>query len=137
MWFGSQNTQAGPRYERVAMKDGDTITSGEIIEVELQIESKNDYQYLVFEDMKPAGCESVELRSGSHFECNVCSNVEFRDQKTAFFLNLLPQGSRTLTYRLRAEIPGVYHVMPVNVYSMYAQDIRCMSDESHLIIKDR
>jgi uncharacterized protein YfaS (alpha-2-macroglobulin family) len=137
MWFGSQNTQAGPRYERVAMKDGDTITSGEIIEVELQIESKNDYQYLVFEDMKPAGCESVELRSGSHFECNVCSNVEFRDQKTAFFLNLLPQGSRTLTYRLRAEIPGVYHVMPVNGYAMYAPDIRCLSDESHLIIKDR
>jgi hypothetical protein len=32
------------------------------------MESKNDYEYLVFEDFKPAGGEPTELKSGGVFE---------------------------------------------------------------------
>ncbi len=46
------------------------------------------------------------------------------------------QGTRTLTYRLRAEIPGKFHVLPTNGYAMYAPDIRCLSQETHLGIRD-
>jgi alpha-2-macroglobulin len=62
--------------------------------------------------------------------------MELRDQKVAFFLSSLPQGSRTLTYRLRAEIPGAFHVLPTNGYAMYAPDVRALSDERHLTIRD-
>ena len=41
-----------------------TLKSGDLVEVELEIDSKNDYEYLIFEDMKAAGFEPVELRSG-------------------------------------------------------------------------
>ena len=34
------------------------------VEVELDIENKNDYEYLVFEDGKAAGLEPVEIQSG-------------------------------------------------------------------------
>src|SRR5262249_38016814 len=101
-WVAPGSTEAGPRYDRVALQDGDAVTSGDLLEVELQLESKNDYDYLVFEDLKPAGCEPVELRSGSHEGLGLYSNMELRDQKVAFFLSNLPQGRRTLTYRLRA-----------------------------------
>ena len=50
--------------ERVRVKDGDTLNSGERLEVVLTIEAKNNYEYLVFEDLKPAGLEAVALRSG-------------------------------------------------------------------------
>ena len=135
-WVGAQDTQAGPRFERVEIKDGDTVTSGDQIEVELQVESKNDYEYLVFEDMKPSGCESVEVRSGIHAGQGVYSNIEFRDQKTAFFVSFMPQGRRNLIYRLRAEQPGRFHVLPVNGYAMYAPDVRAISDEGHINVRD-
>ena len=136
-WVSPNDVSGGPRYDRVPLSDGDTITSGDQVEVELQLESKNDYEYLVFEDLKPAGCEPVELRSGYHGGLGICSNMELRDQKVAFFLSYLPQGTCTLTYRLRAEIPGAFHVLPTNGYAMYAPDIRCLSDEQRLSIRDR
>ena len=36
------------------------LKSGDLVEIELEIESKNDYTYLVFEDMKAAGLRTVE-----------------------------------------------------------------------------
>jgi uncharacterized protein YfaS (alpha-2-macroglobulin family) len=54
----------GYNYDRVPMKDGDSVESGERIEVVLTIETKNNYEYLVFEDLKPAGLEAVSVQSG-------------------------------------------------------------------------
>ena len=36
------------------------------VEVVLTIEAKNNYDYLLFEDLKPSGLEAVELRSGEN-----------------------------------------------------------------------
>jgi len=55
----------GYEYERVPMADGDRIESGERAEVVITIEAKNDYEYLVFEDLKPAGLEAVSIQSGT------------------------------------------------------------------------
>lgn len=54
----------GLAYKKVPLKDGDTVQSGERVEVVLTIEAKNNYEYLVFEDLKPAGLEAVQIRSG-------------------------------------------------------------------------
>jgi uncharacterized protein YfaS (alpha-2-macroglobulin family) len=54
----------------------------------------------------------------------------------AFFLSHMPQGTRLLSYRLRAETPGQFHVLPTNGYAMYAPDIRTLSDERGLTIRD-
>ena len=40
------------------------LTSGDLVEVELIVDSKNDYEYILLEDMKAAGFEPVEVRSG-------------------------------------------------------------------------
>jgi uncharacterized protein YfaS (alpha-2-macroglobulin family) len=132
----AQETEGGPRFERKALAEGEAVTSGDMLEVELQLESKNDYDYVIFEDMKPAGCEPVEVRSGAHGGSGVYSNMELRDQKVAFFLSHMPQGTRLLSYRLRAETPGQFHVLPTNGYAMYAPDIRTLSDERGLTIRD-
>jgi alpha-2-macroglobulin len=126
----------GDGYARTLVRAGDTLSSGDLLEVELLLESKNSYDYLVFEDMKPAGCEPVELRSGVRYGDGLCSNMELRDEKVAFFVTSLPQGKRMITYRLRAEIPGYFHALPLNGYAMYAPDVRCISDEGNLGIAD-
>ncbi len=55
---------SGVVYQRLPLKDDDTVTSGDRIEVVLTVEAKNDYEYLVFEDLKPAGFEATQIRSG-------------------------------------------------------------------------
>lgn len=51
-------------YERLPLRDGESVMSGERVETVLIIEAKNNYDYLLFEDLKPAGLEAVEVRSG-------------------------------------------------------------------------
>lgn len=51
-------------YDREPLRDGDTVKSGERVQTVLTIEGKNNYEYLLFEDLKPAGLEAVEIRSG-------------------------------------------------------------------------
>jgi uncharacterized protein YfaS (alpha-2-macroglobulin family) len=52
--------------ERVPLNDGDTVKSGERVETVITIEAKNNYEYLLFEDLKAAGLEAVQLRSGEN-----------------------------------------------------------------------
>ena len=131
-----EDTVQGPRYERIELRPGELLNSGDLLEVELGLEAQNDYDYVLFEDMKPAGCEPVEQRSGAHQGLGVYSNMELRDEKVAFFLTSLPQGRRVLSYRLRAETPGAFHVLPTNGYAMYAPDVRALSDETRINIRD-
>jgi hypothetical protein len=51
-------------YDKEPLRDGESVKSGERVETLITIEAKNNYEYLVFEDLKPAGFEAVEVRSG-------------------------------------------------------------------------
>jgi hypothetical protein len=51
-------------YDKVPLLDGESVKSGERIETVLTLEAKNNYEYLLFEDLKPAGFEAVAVRSG-------------------------------------------------------------------------
>lgn len=51
-------------YDREPLRDGESVKSGERVESVLTLEAKNNYEYLMFEDLKPAGLESVTVRSG-------------------------------------------------------------------------
>lgn len=104
------------------------LASGDLVEVELTIEAKNDYEYLVFEDMKAAGCEAVELQSG-YTANRPGAYVEYRDQKVVLFVRYLPKGVYTISYRFRAEIPGSFSALPTFGGGMYATDLFANSDE--------
>jgi len=115
-------------YTRTELRPGDAVSSGDLVEVKIMIDSKNDYEYLVFEDWKPAGFEPTELKSGGFFEHGAWLNREFRDEKVVTFLYELEQGKQALTYKLRAEIPGNFRVLPHKGYAMYAPRVRAISD---------
>jgi uncharacterized protein YfaS (alpha-2-macroglobulin family) len=120
---------------RVLLKNGDTVASGDKIEAVLKISAKNTYDYLAFEDMKPAGCEPVELRSGGRWAGGLCADVELRDDKVVFFIGLLEQGEHILRYQLRAETPGLFHALPAKGFALYAPEVEAISDEMRLRVK--
>jgi len=121
-------------YDRHAVANGDSIHSGDLVDVELEIDARNDFEYVVIEDPKPAGCEPVSLRSGPQFNQGGYANVEFRDTHVAFFANWLPQGRRTLTYRVRCETPGAFFVLPTQIDAMYSPYARASSASDRLRI---
>ena len=133
---GQALTQRKEKFERVPLKTGDTVVSGDLIEVELSVESKNDYSYLVFEDWKAAGLEPVEVRSGYNRN-GLGAYMELRDEKVALFVRSLPQGRHNLSYQLRAEIPGTFSALPTRAEAMYAPELKANSDEMKIEVRDQ
>jgi uncharacterized protein YfaS (alpha-2-macroglobulin family)/tetratricopeptide (TPR) repeat protein len=151
-------------YDKVPMKDGDTIRSGERVEVIVTVEVKNDYEYLLLEDLKPAGLEAVELVSGTPLYARklkasaverskrVAATVvppdrdstatrwvyqELRDRKVAMFIDKLDQGVWEIRYTLRAEVPGSFHALPLVGGAMYVPEIKGNSDETRITVEER
>jgi uncharacterized protein YfaS (alpha-2-macroglobulin family) len=148
--------------ERVALNDGETVKSGERVEVVLTVEAKNNYEYLLFEDLKPAGLEAVQVRSGQSLYIRELKSgalndknaalmnfakddftgrsrwvyQELRDRKVAMFIDRLPQGVWQLSYELRAEAPGSFHGLPVLGHAMYIPEIRTNGSETRIRVVD-
>jgi uncharacterized protein YfaS (alpha-2-macroglobulin family) len=133
---GQALDQKVEKYVRVLIDNNAELESGQLVEVELVIESKNDYEYLVFEDMKAAGFEPVDVRSG-YTGNEMGAYVEFRDNRVAFFVNNLARGKHSVSYRLRAEIPGRFSALPAHGYAMYAPELRGNSDEMKIAVEDK
>jgi uncharacterized protein YfaS (alpha-2-macroglobulin family) len=149
--------------ERVPLNDGETVKSGERVEVVLTIEAKNNYEYLLFEDLKPAGLEAVQLRSGENVYVRELKSgalsekntalmnfksadnftgrtrwvyQELRDRKVAMFIDHLPEGVWQLSYEMRAEAPGAFHALPVLGHAMYVPEIRTNGAETRIRVVD-
>ena len=123
------------KYRREELNDLATLKSGDLVEVELEIDSKNDYEYLIFEDMKAAGFEPVEVRSGYGGNA-MGAYMELRDNRVSFFIRTLARGKHSVAYRLRAEIPGRFSALPARASAMYAPELKGNSDEIKLQIAD-
>ena len=124
------------KYDRMPLASGAEVISGDLIEVELSIESKNDYTYLMFEDPKPAGFETVDVRSGYNGN-PMGAYVEFRDNRVVFFVQNLLHGNHSVSYRMRAEMPGKVSALPTRGEAMYAPELKANSDEMKIRTKDK
>lgn len=131
----------GVAYDREPLRDGGAMNSGERVEVVATIETKNDYDYLLLEDLKPAGLEAVSLQSGEplyarevHGNRAAWVYQELRDRKVAMFIDHLPQGMWEIRYTLRAEVPGQFHALPLLGQAMYVPEIRANGDEVRITV---
>jgi uncharacterized protein YfaS (alpha-2-macroglobulin family) len=132
---GQALDQKVEKYERSELANLAKLKSGDLVEIELEIESKNDYEYLIFEDMKASGFEPVEVRSG-YGGNEMGAYMELRDEKVCFFVRALARGKHNLSYRMRAEIPGTFSALPTQASAMYAPELKGNSDEIKLSIED-
>jgi hypothetical protein len=123
------------KYDRQEIPDLGSLTSGDLVEIELIVESKNDYEYILLEDMKAAGCEPVSVQSGYNGN-ELGAYMELRDNRVSLFVRSLARGRHSVKYRMRAEIPGRFSALPTKASAMYAPELRANSDELKLNIDD-
>jgi uncharacterized protein YfaS (alpha-2-macroglobulin family) len=123
------------KFERIELENLATLKSGDLVEVELEIDSKNDYEHLMFEDMKAAGFEPVDQRSGYNGN-SLGAYMELRDNRVTFFTRTLARGKHSVSYRMRAEIPGRFSALPTRAAGVYAPELKANSDEIRLRIAD-
>ncbi len=116
------------KYKRTEIAHLATVQGGDLVEIELEIDSKNDYEYILFEDMKAAGFEPMEVRSGYNGN-EMNAFVEFRDEKVCFFVRKLARGKHSISYRMKAEIPGIFSALPTKASAMYAPELKANSNE--------
>ena len=133
---GQVVSQQVAKYKRIPLEDLRSVTSGDLIEVEMIIDSKNDYEYLLLEDHKPSGFEPDDQRSGYIFE-GLTAYRELRDDRVSFFLTSLARGQHSISYRLRAETPGRMSALPATIEGMYSPELVGNSDEFKLKVNDR
>jgi uncharacterized protein YfaS (alpha-2-macroglobulin family) len=148
-WKGKQTLLKGIQYEPELVNDKGRVKSGERVLATLTLESKTDQEYLLIEDLKPAGLEAVQIQSGQPLYAreinpktkaptgrNAWVYQELRDRKVALFIDKLPQGLWELSYDLRAEVPGEFHALPTLGQAMYIPEIRGNGDEVRLTVED-
>ncbi|TWT76837.1 MG2 domain protein [Posidoniimonas polymericola] len=123
------------KYRRQRVSNLAAVASGDLVEVELTLESKNDYEYLLITDPKAAGFEPVEVQSGYNGN-EIGAYVEYRDQSVNLFARQLARGKRSVSYRLRAETPGKFSALPTQIEAMYAPELRGNSDEIKVRVID-
>lgn len=112
---------------------GNRVQTGDLILVELTIESTQSLQNLVIEDLLPAGLEIENSRlegSATHAKHKVMlapdlhqelyqARLDIRDDRMIIFGHLPENGLARHTYAARAVVPGTFALPPARVESMY------------------
>jgi uncharacterized protein YfaS (alpha-2-macroglobulin family) len=128
---GEDGKVAGPPLAGAAR-----LAVGDVVEVALRVTAEGDYDYLAFEDPRPAGCEPVQVQSGAGWFGPSWATVEVRDDRLVLFVPSVRRGDQVFRYRLRAETPGRFRALPAAGFAMYAPEIRATSDEAAVHIGD-
>lgn len=146
----------GVREVMTPLANGGRVATGDRIEVVLRLEVPRDLNYVLIEDLKPAGFEAVQVLSGPSAIArellmeghsiapsgptgsarSINGYQELRDRKVAFLFDKLPAGTWEVRYRLRAEAPGRFHALPAKVAPMYLPHVGGNSAEAQLEVRD-
>jgi len=117
------------------------LRSGDLIVVRLRLTGARA-QYVMIEDPIPAGAEQVARASGIVLSYSLgqwsdwYSNREFRDNRTAIFMNYF-DGDATLQYAMRVEVPGEFKIAPARAELMYQPTVQANTANDWLRILDK
>lgn len=120
------------------------VNIGDMILCRLTLDCANEYHYVVIEDPRPAGWESIkQLSDGamSYYNSGMeegwvpWTRNEFRDEKTTIFATKLPQGKWKAEYFMRAEVPGEFNSLPAAAYGMYAPQLNGNGAENRIRVR--
>ena len=112
------------------------MQSGDVIEVTVKINADRELEYLMLEAPIPAGCEVADQGRISYWEWDYWwADRIVRDELVAFAMTHLPGGTKTLKYKLIAQIPGKYSAMPTQLYNMYDPRVRAAGAVASITIK--
>jgi hypothetical protein len=115
---------------------GMPVESGVRVRVDLEVTANKAVEFVMLEDLKPAGFEAVQLHSGPEVCHFSCAHAELRTDRVALFLSQLAVGTTRLSYELRAEVPGRFSALPARFEAMYAPELQATADEMRFEVRD-
>jgi uncharacterized protein YfaS (alpha-2-macroglobulin family) len=122
------------------LESGDTVTSGDEIEVMITVTADRNYEWLMMDDPMPSGFEAIREHWGHYGWGRWAywySRKEFRDEKVSVAMSTLWQGKHQVAYVMRAETPGDFHVLPTQVFNMYHPEIGGNAGEFRIKVVDK
>jgi hypothetical protein len=124
---------------RLETLDGKPLTGagqvGTVLRVRLQMELEQAENYLILEERRPAGCEFADERIEGKV-ARQAANVDWRDDRLCVFFTTLAPGRHEVVYYLRAETPGVSHILPGCLYPMYHERIRGETGAARIEVRE-
>ncbi len=130
-----KRSNVGDEWILEPLVDGTVLEPGDQLEVQLSIRAKHAAEYVHLRDPRGAGFEPEKLISGWRWDLGISAYEEIRDSGTNFFIEWLPAGEYTLSYRLRANMGGAFRVGPATLQSMYAPEFTAYSAGHRLEIE--
>ena len=117
---------------------GGPLQTGDVVAVRLTVAGGGDWRYLLLEDPIPAGTEAVPNRAAFPLARETpwarVSQQEFRDDRSAFFIEQLEQGRADVLYLLKVVSDGTFRASPARVTPMYVPDVHASSEPFTLTI---
>lgn len=130
------------RREYTPLKPGESLRSGDDVEVRLTVENQRQLEYVIIEDRLPAGFESRETDRDPRFLDEASyqgwySDRERRDEKLAFFITSLPAGRHEFRHVIHPELEGRMLALPAAAWPMYQPELRGESSAWKMEVKGR
>jgi hypothetical protein len=130
------------------------IQLGQVFLAKLTIVVPESMHYIVIDDPLPAGVEAVDesLKTSQQLYTQpqagwqgnpylegwgwwLFDHVEKRDEKVVLSVNFLPAGTYEYIYRVRATMPGTYHVIPPTAQEFYFPEVYGRGDGMLFVVK--
>ncbi len=120
-----------------------TLSAGEIVQVELLLKTDHALRMVALSDPMPAGLEPLDpgLSTGRYAGCTSCDrradfdHVVRRDDRVEAFAEFLPAGTHELRYLLRARIAGRYCAPGATALPMYLPDLLARSAVGRIAVE--
>jgi len=118
----------------IPMEKSKAIQLGDLITVRLEIESKNDLEFVHLKDLRASGLEPVDVLSKYKWQDGVGYYQSTKDVATHFFFDELPKGTYVFEYEVRANNSGNFSNGISTIQSMYAPEFSSNSKGIRILI---
>ena len=98
------------------------LTPGDIVRIQLEIETDRDMEFIHLKDQRGAALEPLTTLSGYEWNGGLGFYRSNTDLATNYFIDMLPKGKYVLQYSLRVSQTGRFSAGNCTIQSMYAPE---------------
>lgn len=130
----TRSLQEGGRWRENLQPVRGFVRIGDEIVVRLTIEPQADCKQVIINDPIPSGGEVIEA-SSSEEEQGWFARREVHNNRVTFYVDYLSKGKHYLSYVLRAERKGEFHILPTQAKCLYIPEIWGTGEETQMRVR--
>lgn len=112
-----------------------SVAVGELVQVQLQVSTSRDMEYLTIVDARPAAFEPVDQIPGFVYSGGVAFYRENNNESTNLFIDYLPRGIYYISYEMNVNVAGSFASGPATIQSQYSPELNARSGSSRIMVK--